>query len=104
MATICLCNDYDEITDWIKSHLDWLQSIGLSHAGAPSHDTHERFFRYLDSKQFQACFIKWTQILKDIIEKRIAIVGKTLCGSKDGDQSALHVVSAFATESSLVLG
>ena len=36
--------------------------------------------------------------------KRIAIDGKTLCGSKDGSESALHLVSAFATESSLVLG
>lgn len=36
--------------------------------------------------------------------KCIAIDGKTLRGSKDKDQSALHLVSAFATESSLVLG
>ena len=42
----------------LKSHLDWLQSIGLCGEGAPSHDTYERFFRHLDSKQFQACFIK----------------------------------------------
>ena len=104
MATICSCNDYDEITDWTESHLDWLQSIGLCTAGAPSHDTYERFFRHLDSKQFQVCFIKWTQILKGIMGKCIAIDGKTLRGSKDKDQSALHLVSAFATESSLVLG
>jgi len=104
MATICSCNDYDEISDWTESHLDWLQSIGLCKEGAPSHDTYERFFRHLDSKQFQACFIKWTQILKGLMGKRIAIDGKTLCGSKDGGESALHLVSAFATESSLVLG
>ena len=59
---------------------------------------------HLDSKQFQVCFIKWTQILKSIMGKRIAIDGKTLRGSKDKNQSALHLVSAFATESSLVLG
>ncbi len=88
----------------LKSHLDWLQSIGLCTAGAPSHDTYERFFRHLDSKQFQVCFIKWTQILKGIMGKCIAIDGKTLRGSKDGDQSALHLVIAFATESSLLLG
>ena len=61
-------------------------------------------FPHFDSKQFQVCFIKWIQIFKGIMGKLIAVDGKTLRGSKDGDQSALHLVSAFATESSLVLG
>ena len=39
MATICSCNDYDEISDWTDIHLDWLQSLGLCLEGAPSHDT-----------------------------------------------------------------
>lgn len=104
MATICSCNDYDEISDWTGSHLDWLQSLGLCEEGAPSHDTYERFFRHLDSNRFQECFIHWMQILQGVFGKRIAIDGKTLCNSKDGEERALHLVSAFATESSLVLG
>lgn len=88
----------------LKSHLDWLKLIGLCGEEAPSHETYERLFRHLDSKQFQPCFIKWTQILKGIMGKRIAIDGKTLCGSKDANRSALHLFSAFVTESSLVLG
>lgn len=104
MATICSCNDYDEISDWTDAHLDWLQSLGICLEGSPSHDTYERFFRHLDAKQFQKCFIKWTQLLQGVLGKRIAIDGKTLCGSKDNHESALHLVSAFATETSLVLG
>ena len=87
----------------LKSHLDWLQSIGLFSAGDAFHDTYEMFFRHLDVNQFQVYFIKWTQILKGIMGKCIAIDGKTLCGSKDKDQSALDLVSAFPTESSLVI-
>ena len=34
----------------------------------------------------------------------IAIDGKTLRGSHDGAQSAIHLVSAFASEAGIVLG
>lgn len=104
LATICSCNDYDEISDWTESHLDWLQLLGLCLEGAPSHDTYERFFRHLDSKRFQECFIHWTQHLKGVLTKTIAIDGKTVCNSKDGNTQPLHLVSAFATDHSLVLG
>ena len=36
--------------------------------------------------------------------KTIAIDGKTICNSQDGNGQPLHLVSAFATEASLVLG
>lgn len=104
LATICSCNDYDEISDWTEAHLDWLQLLGLCLEGAPSHDTYERFFRHLDSKHFQECFISWTQLLKGVMAKTIAIDGKTICNSKDGNTQPLHLVSAFATDHSLVLG
>ena len=41
LATICRCDDYEEISDWSEENLDWLQSIGLCGQGAPSHDTYE---------------------------------------------------------------
>ena len=104
LATICTCNDYYEISEWVDASLDWLQSIGLCLEGAPSHDTYERFFRHLDSKKFQECFIEWTQLLRGNLGKTIAIDGKTLCNSHDGDSAPLHIVSAFATDNSLVLG
>jgi len=53
MATICSCNDYDEISDWTDSHLDWLQSIGVCTEGSPSHDTYERFFAILTQNNFR---------------------------------------------------
>ena len=104
LATICTCNDYYEISEWTDANLDWLQSIGLCLEGAPSHDTYERFFRYLDSKKFQECFIEWTQLLRGNLGKTIFIDGKTLCNSRDGDSAPFHMVSAFATDNSLVLG
>lgn len=98
MATICSCNDYDEISDWTDAHLEWLQAIGLCPGGAPSHDTYERFFRHLDAKYFQEGFIQWMQIIQGIFGKIIAIDGKTLCNSYDENEQPLHLVSAFAVE------
>lgn len=104
LATLCRCDDYDEIADWTEGNLDWLQSMGLCESGAPSHDTYERFFRYLDPNAFQRCFMEWAALLKGRMQRSIAIDGKTLCNSHDGSTSPLHLVSAYATESSLVLG
>ncbi|MFI3217652.1 MAG: ISAs1 family transposase [Methylococcales bacterium] len=40
----------------------------------------------------------------EVANKVIAIDGKTLRGSHDGAQSAIHLVSAFASETGIVLG
>jgi predicted transposase YbfD/YdcC len=104
LATICTCDDYYEISEWTDANLDWLQSLGLCLEGSPSHDTYERFFRHLDAKKFQDCFVEWAQLLRGKLGKTIAIDGKTLCNSHDGDSPPLHLVSAFATDSSLILG
>ena len=40
----------------------------------------------------------------DVADKVIAIDGKTLCGSRDGNNSAIHITSAFASEARIVLG
>jgi len=34
----------------------------------------------------------------------VALDGKTVCGSRDGENTALHMISAFATGSRLCLG
>ena len=104
LATICRCDDYEEISDWSEENLDWLQSIGLCGQGAPSHDTYERFFKHLDPSCFQKCFIEWVELLRGKLGRTIAIDGKTLCNARNKDTPPLYLISAFATESSLVIG
>ncbi|MDN3505259.1 MAG: ISAs1 family transposase, partial [Rhabdochlamydiaceae bacterium] len=74
--------------------------------GVPSHDTLSRFFRYLDARAFEKCFISWTQKVAQIIGGVIALDGKTICNSADkaAGTRAVHVVSAFSAENDLVLG
>lgn len=71
--------------------------------GTPSDDALRRFFRKIDPKVFQECFAKWTESLSTLNKKLISIDGKVSRHTFDGDQNPLHMVSAFASESRLVL-
>lgn len=67
-------------------------------------DTFLRVFRALDPKQFEAAFRRWTGGIVGALDGSIAIDGKTLRRSADGNASPVHMVSAFATDLGLVLG
>ncbi|MDD5463388.1 MAG: transposase family protein [Methylococcales bacterium] len=65
--------------------------------GIPSDDTLRRFFRAIDTEQFQRLFIEWVQawLNPEVTGKVLAIDGKTLRGSHDGDRSPIHLGSAM---------
>lgn len=98
-------NSWVSIARWAHAHLDWFQSVHLCLNGVPSHDTLSRFFRMLDPKGFQHCFVQWTQMIAERIQGVVALDGKTIRHSNDAQNGtkALHLVSAFATENELVL-
>jgi predicted transposase YbfD/YdcC len=104
LATLCAADDYYSISLWAETNLDWLRSVGICENGPPSHDTYERFFKFLDPNVFRECFMAWTQAMARSIGGVIAIDGKTLCNSGDDTQDPIHMVSAFAAENGLVLG
>ncbi len=72
----------------------------------PSKDTINRVFSSLDSAKFETCFIEWVNSITDLSKGQIiAIDGKTIRGAKlHGKKSPIHMVSAWACESNLVLG
>src|ERR1035437_9195472 len=66
--------------------------------------TFGRVFQILDAKVFEQSFRSWISGLIGVVDGVIALDGKTICGSRDGENTALHMVSAFATASGLCLG
>ena len=74
LSTLCGMDDYIGMSMWTEEHLDWLQSVGICPEGAPSHDTYERFFKYLDPNAFRACFMSWTQSIAQTFQGVIAIL------------------------------
>ena len=105
-AVISGCDGWSDIELFGKTHLDFLRRYLTYKHGVPSDDTLRRFFRAIDPEKFQSLFRKWTQscLTPDVTDKVVAIDGKTLRGSVDNDKSAIHMVSAFASEAGIVLG
>ena len=64
-------------------------------------------FARLDAEQFEVCFMRWVQHLHELTQGQLlAIDGKTVRRShaRRQKQGPLHLVSAWATTSRLVLG
>lgn len=106
LAILCGYEDWEDVSMWTEANLLWLNPLGICLEGAPSHDTYNRFFRFLDPHIMQTCFVQWTQGLVGKVQGVIAIDGKTLRGSGEitSDLDAIHMVSAFATENEIILG
>jgi predicted transposase YbfD/YdcC len=105
-AVICGAESWDDIELFGKSKLMFLCQYLPYESGIPSDDTLRRFFRAIDTTQFQRLFVKWIQawLSPEVAGKVVAIDGKTLRGSHDGEQLPIHLVSAFASEAGIVLG
>ena len=106
-AVICGADSWVDVEMFGKSKRDWLSRLLELPNGIPSHDTFGRVFAMIDPVQFEACFTEWVQAVNEVIEGQvIAIDGKTIRRSHDrlSDKSAVHMVSAWASANSLVLG
>jgi predicted transposase YbfD/YdcC len=99
---------YDSIELFGKENFAFLKQFLVLKNGIPSHDTINRVFQILNSRRFERCFIAWAQGLKEegVMERIIAIDGKTVRGSKDSfhHRSPLHAVHAWSVENSICLG
>lgn len=98
------CTKYE----WLKTFLELPNGIPSPDGDATrTHDTFARVFAQLNPQQFQSCFLNWIKTIHNkTAGEVVAIDGKTLCGSHDTriEQSAIQIVSAWATTNKLVLG
>ena len=108
IAVLCGAELWNSIELFGKSKKDFLSKILKLPNGIPSHDTINRVFSLINPGKFEQLFAQWVQSFRDtkISGEVIAVDGKTMRGSKDSyhDQSAIHIVSAWANSNQLVLG
>lgn len=102
---ICGAGSWRDLVLFGREKLDFLREYFPYSNGIPSKNTFARVFATLKPEEFRACFIDWVQGLQRMLEDVVAIDGKTLRNSHDKGlgQSAIHMVSAFATGARLVL-
>jgi predicted transposase YbfD/YdcC len=106
-AVISGCEGWEEIEDFGHDKLDWLRQYLPFEQGIPSDDTISRIFQIIQPKEFQNSFAKWMESCCEMTHGDIiAIDGKTLKGSfkKKNKTDSIHMVSAFASANSVVLG
>jgi predicted transposase YbfD/YdcC len=105
-GTICDCDHYDLIADWGKARLDFLRRYLPYHHGVPGGRWLTILMNRIDPVLFSECFTAWVRETWPDKPEFLAIDGKTSRRSHDRSEgrAPLHLVSAFATTSRLVLG
>jgi len=105
-GTMAACDDYDDIVLWGSRHLDFLRRLQPYHFGIPCADWLRVVMNRIGPDLFASCFMSFVAERLPEAVGQIAIDGKTSRGSHDRGrgQAALHLVSAYATTHSLVLG
>jgi predicted transposase YbfD/YdcC len=85
----------------------WLREFLELPNGIPSDDTFRRVFERIQPESLEKCLSQWLRAIMGSLQGEIVpIDGKNLRGSYDRNQekSALHLVTAWASEQRLVLG
>ena len=100
-------NGWSSIELFGKAKLAWLQQFLPYEYEIPSQDVLGELFARLSAKEFSECFTNWIESVANLTEgKVVAIGGKTIRNSNDDtcSKSAIHLVSAYASENRICLG
>ncbi len=106
-ATICGADNWEDIAEFGESKREWFAGFLELENGIPSHDTFRRVFILLDNIELKTLFAEWLSSSINLSKgSLVSLDGKNLCGSREPlkGKKALNIVSAWASEASVVLG
>ncbi|WP_438501475.1 ISAs1 family transposase [Methylosinus sp. 3S-1] len=105
-ASMADCDHFDAIASWGKANIGFLRRYLPYEHGVPGGRWLTLLMNRVDPALFSAAFTGWVRETWPERPELIAIDGKTSRRSHDRaeDKAPLHLVSAFATTSRLVLG
>lgn len=111
ILTIALCtilcggDSFYDMEEFGEVRLDWLKTFLRLRNGAPTHDTYNRVFQAIDPDQFSDCLSRWTQSVRAVLGGEVvALDGKAMRRALKKGEDPRVIVSAWATESGLLLG
>ena len=105
-GTIANGDDYEDVADWGQAHLYFLRRFSEFHHGIPCADWLRAFMNRVDPGLFSSCFQQGVAACWPRHVAHVAIDGKTSrrTHNRSTGQLSLHMVSAFATHTQIVLG
>lgn len=102
---LCGGDSFYDMEEFGQVRQDWLRTFLRLRNGAPTHDTYNRVFQALDPERFGDCLSRWTQSVRQVLGGEVvALDGKTVRRALNQGENARVIVSAWATESGLLLG
>jgi predicted transposase YbfD/YdcC len=111
ILTVALCtilcggDSFYDMEEFGQVRLEWLKTFLRLRNGAPTHDTYNRVFQALDPEHFGDGLARWTQSVRTVLGGEVvALDGKTVRRALNRGEDARVIVSAWATESGLLLG
>lgn len=111
VSVMCGADSWEEVVEFCEDERDWFESFFLMRYGVPSRSTFRRVFEMIKPESLSMCLTALVEQLRPAGRRKrrdsvIAIDGKTLRASFDraNEQSPLHLLCAFGTETGLVLG
>ena len=103
-AVIFGARSYRAIADWASGLTEQdLRRFGSTRGEAPSEPTIRRVIQRIDVEEFDREIGIWLQRLQSPTGKAIAMDGKTLRGSGDGEESPKHLLSAVLHKEGIVI-
>lgn len=103
-AVIFGARSYRAIADWASWLTEQdLRRFGSTRGEAPSEPTIRRVIQRIDVEEFDRKIGMWLQRLQSLTGKAIAMDGKTLRGSGDGEESPKHLLSAVVHKEGIVI-
>lgn len=106
-AVITGAESWVEVETFGQMKQAWLKTLLDLPNGIPTHDTFGRVFAALDAEAFQSCFARWVEgVFRATRGQVVAVDGKTVRRSHDKSigKDAIHMVSAWANQTGIVLG
>ncbi|MGL4977538.1 MAG: ISAs1 family transposase [Cetobacterium sp.] len=107
-AYLANSNEWCDIEDFANENEDLLKQYFELPNGIPSHDTLARVMSLINPDEISDLYLEWNKYLSQNegqkLKKIFNIDGKTMCGSKNKHQNAIHVVSVWSEEDGISLG
>lgn len=105
VAVLAGCRSIQAVAQFGRDHgIHMAHALGFNRAKTPAPSTFCELFQQLDVAAVERALRTWLLARGAGAGEHVALDGKTVCGSADGEVPGVHLLAAFATADAAVLG